>query len=266
VRAVLLLLVVSLSLGRELLVVSIHPFRQIVEDIAGERFKVEVLVPPSADYHAYELKPQQILLVAKARAVLVTGVPVGGWERKLEEMAGDKVYRLVEGGGLGDPHLWMSPRRMIRIADRVLRILEDIEPSGKEVFRINHSRLVEKLTALDEEFSRTLRNCRRPYLPETHPSLRYLASDYGLAHIPLTTGGHHGEVLPGSLADFIRSLRERGVDFFLDTEGEGSGLSRVLEEAGLRRYTLNVRVLGGDYFSAMRRNLEVLKEALGCGR
>lgn len=260
----LFLSLISLSLGDTILV-SIHPFHFLVEGIARDRFKVLSLVSPSYDYHTYELRPRDLVLVSKARAVLVTGIPIGGWERKLEEVAGEKVYRIAGEDSLRDPHLWMSPRRMVLISEKVLRVLEIIDPEGKHLFRKNHEDLVRRLRALDEEFSKTLKGCRYPYLPEVHPSLSYLALDYNLTHIPLTTGGHHGEVLPGNLNRFIRVLRDKGVSYFFVPEGEGNGVADLLKEEGLRPYTLKVRLEGGDYFSLMRFNLKVLKEALECG-
>ncbi|MDQ7081826.1 MAG: metal ABC transporter substrate-binding protein [Aquificota bacterium] len=255
----------GITFGKDIILVSVHPFRFLVEGIAGDRFRVLALVPATYDYHTYELRPRDLVLVSRSRAVLVTGIPVGGWERKLEEVAKDKVYRITGKDSLKDPHLWMSPKRMILVSERVLHILETVDPGGKRYFFRNYKNLLAKLKALDREFSETLKGCVHPYLPEVHPSLRYLALDYSLTHIPLTTGGHHGEVLPGNLSRFIRTLKEKGVRYFFVPEGEDSGVTDLLKEEGLRPYTLKVRLRGGDYFSLMRFNLKVLKEALKCG-
>jgi len=50
-----------------------------------------VLVPPRADYHLYELTPKDLLKLARSELLFVSGVPLGGWETKAEEVFGGKV-------------------------------------------------------------------------------------------------------------------------------------------------------------------------------
>ena len=52
--------------------VSILPLRGIVEDIVGDDFRVEVLVPPGASPETFELTPRQ--MVDLERAELVFGI------------------------------------------------------------------------------------------------------------------------------------------------------------------------------------------------
>ncbi len=258
----ILFLLFSVSFGRDLLLVSVQPFLWTVREIAGDRFEVEVIAPPKADYHTYELKPKDLIKVAKAKVVFVTGFPLGGWERRIEELAKEKVYKLYTERP-EDPHLWMSPRRMIRVAERVYRVLSGVEPEGSETFKRNYERVKEELRNLDLKFSRVLESCTSRLLPETHTSLTLLAKDYKLKHIPLSTGGHHGDLLPGRFARFMKVLKEKGLDYVFAPQM--SGLAEKLEREKIKVFLLDVRMFG-DYPAVMERNLKVIGEALGCGR
>ena len=262
-----LLLVLSISMAKDLILVSVYPFYDLVRSVAGERFRVDVILPPRTDYHIYDLKPGDLVKIARSRVVLVTGIPIGGWEKKIEAIAGKKAYRITD-EDLKDPHLWMSPKRMIRVADRIADILISVDPSGEETYRSNLRDVKVKLSNLDRMFSETLKDCRFNVIPEVHPSMFYLAKDYGLRHIPLFTGDHHGDLIPKRVEEFLRTLRTEGVDFFFDPDG--GAVAEILELQGLKRYALNTTVSpkgpGDTYFSIMISNLEVLREALRCGR
>ncbi|WP_457600967.1 metal ABC transporter substrate-binding protein [Hydrogenivirga sp.] len=278
-RLFLLFLVPLLCFSGEFVLVSVYPFYDVVSGIARGRFTTEVLIPPTADYHMYELSSREVIKIARARMVFVSGVPLGGWENKVEELAGERVVKLsseVELKRIGehgevrfDPHLWLSPKRMLRVAENALRGFVVKDPSGDEEYRKNFERVRRKLSELDLEYERGLRNCRFRVLPTPHPALSYLAEDYGLKQLSMGSGGIHGDLSPRELSEFIREIKSLGVDFIFGVYGSPSKLTGVLSrEYGLKVYELNVKIIptryGRDYFSIMRHNLEVLRKALRC--
>ena len=272
----LFLLFFTFSFAENIALVSLYPFYDVVREIGKGRFRTEVFIPPKADYHHYELTSGDILRASRAKVVFVSGVPLGGWERKLEDLSEGKVVRLSEGmnliriGRIGvDPHIWLSPKRMKLVARNAYEGFLKADPEGRKVYRSNLDRVLKKLEELDRLYSRTLSMCRTKILPVVHPSLGYLARDYGLEQMYLSGGHAHGGLSPRELLRFMRELEERGVDFILAVEGSPSKIAEVLgNEYGLRVYKVNVKILpteeGEDYFSVMESNLSILKEALGC--
>ncbi len=273
---ILLLSILSVSLAVDTALVSVYPFYDLIKEIGKGRFKTEVLIPPRADYHHYELTPGDILKVSKAKVVFVSGVPLGGWERKLGSLTKGKVVKLsrnielIKFGRIGaDPHLWLSPKRMKLVARNSYMGFVEVDPKGKRVFEDNLERVLKKLDKLDRLYSETLSKCRIRTLPVIHPSLGYLARDYRLKQIYLSGGHVHGGLMPKGLLSFVKELRSRGIDFILTVKGSPSKEVEVLKnEYNLKVYEINVKILPTkdtpDYFSVMEFNLSVLRKALRC--
>jgi zinc transport system substrate-binding protein len=273
------ILIPLLSFGREFVLVSVYPFFDTVKLLAQGRFFTEVLIPPEADYHLYELSTGEVLKIKKAKVVFVSGVPLGGWEEKVENVAGAKTVRLARGVKLRrheehdevrhDPHLWLSPKRMLKVAVNAYEGLKKHDPAGEDIYRRNLERVLFLLRELDEEYRKGLRKCRFKVLPIVHPALGYLAEDYGLTQLSLGGGTVHGGLSPKQLILFRKRIREFGVDFIFEVYGKRSKVAEVLSrEYGLKIYRFNVKIVPGefgeDYFTIMKENLKVLRKALKC--
>ena len=271
-----ILFLLSLSYSKDLTLVSVYPFYDVVKHIGESRFDTEVLIPPKADYHHYELSVSDILKVSKAEIVFVSGVPLGGWEQKIEEISKGKVVRLSEGmelirmGSIGvDPHIWLSPKRMVSVAKKAYEGFVSIDPEGKETLRRNLREVLEKLEDLDRLYSSTLARCRVRVLPVVHPALGYLAKDYGLEQVYLSGGHVHGGISPKEMLRFVKEIESRGLDFVLTIYGQPSKIASILRsEYGIKTYEINVKIIpmdgNVDYFRIMKYNLSVLREALRC--
>ena len=53
--------------------VSIPPFAYFVEAVAGDDFKVSIMLPPGADHHIWEPLPAQINALAGSEAFIING-------------------------------------------------------------------------------------------------------------------------------------------------------------------------------------------------
>ncbi|HIQ31558.1 MAG TPA: zinc ABC transporter substrate-binding protein [Aquifex aeolicus] len=264
----LLLILSSLALSKELVLVSVYPFYDVVKGVSGDRITVEVLVPPGADYHHYDLSPSDVLRIEKARAIFLSGAPLGGWELKVERFAGDRAYKLASAG---DPHLWMSPKRMISVAKRVFDVLSHIDPKGREEYIKNLRAVIGKLEKLHRLYADTLGRCKIKVLPTAHPVFGWLAKDYGLSQLSIGGGEDHGHggIFPGELLHFVKELMRERINFIFSLYGYPSKAEKLLrEEYGVKVYEINARIIpsgeGEDYFSIMEENLRVLGSALRC--
>jgi len=59
--------------GNKIITVSIAPFKYFVEEIAGNDFTVNIMVPAGADPHIYEPFPEQINKLRKSVAYISNG-------------------------------------------------------------------------------------------------------------------------------------------------------------------------------------------------
>lgn len=83
--------------GENTFYVSILPLRSIVEEIVGDDFKIEVLVPPGASPETFEPTPRQFVELNKAQ--LIFNVGLIDFETTLLGKVGDqaKVVNLSRG-------------------------------------------------------------------------------------------------------------------------------------------------------------------------
>ena len=201
------------------LYVSILPLRSLVEEIVGDDFKIEVLVPLGASPETFEPTPRQF--IGLNRAEMIFNVGLIDFETtllsKIEERG--KVVNLSQGieliagscshacthaeqetsGGHGtshaethnhshahgvDPHVWTSPRALQKMAQNAYAAIrraypEKIAQSGIEYFIIYH------------------------------PALTYYARDYGIRQVAIEADGK--EPSAKQLTQVIRQAREDGV-------------------------------------------------------
>ncbi len=265
-----------ITFGRDLVLVSVYPFYDIVEGVAGESFKVESLVPPRADYHLYELGPRDIIKLHLAKVLFVSGVPLGEWEEKIQKITEAKVFKLSEGIELlsyghkelgKDPHFWLSPARMLKVAKNVYNAFSSLY--GEENFKENYENINKKLTRLHEKYERTLSSCQIKRFGAVHPAFGYLAKDYGLEQVVIREEHGHGDISPKELARIVKEIKKGDLKVILVPKGVFSKVAQILEdEYGVEVYEINVKIIpeeeGDNYFKIMYKNLKTLRKALRC--
>ncbi len=211
------------------LAASVFPIADLVDQVAGNRWRVVTLLPPGRNPHGYALRPSEAEPLVHAKVVFTAGRGLDGWAVRaahgMNEQA--KVIVLTESLGLGDsgagesatngatkqlgdgheddageasggaehahggmdPHIWLDPQLAGRIADLAAEELTRLDPAGRETYQANLASLKQKLAKLDEEYRQTLSGCRIRTLVVFHPGYGYLARRYDLEQVPIVTGG-----------------------------------------------------------------------------
>lgn len=253
--------------GRRSVVAGFAPLAEAARRVGAERVAVRDMTPPGAEPHDLELRPADAAAVADADLVIVLG---GGFQPALEEMADRRdgpTVRILPSDA-GDPHVWLDPTEMARIAERIAEALARIDPPGASYYRARARAWGAELRALDRDFSAGLAHCRRRVIVTTHAAFGVLARRYGLRQESLAGLSPEAEPDPARVDELVRLVRREGVT----TVFAEPLASRRLAEALARETGAHVAVLdpietlprGEDYLSVMRRNLAALRAALGC--
>jgi zinc transport system substrate-binding protein len=214
--------------GKKVVTVSILPERTFVEKIAGDDFKVNLLIPPGASPAAYTLLPSQLKDIAQSDVWFRVGY-IGfeqSWKDKIEQANKNmKVVDLSEGldlikheteqhgdqkhvGGV-DPHIWLSPALVKKMAKRIADELTVLNPDHGAEYKLNYMKFVKEIDQLNIEIKNALKDYQGREIIVFHPSLSYYAHDFGLVQYSLETGGK--EPTPQRLAEVVDLAKKKNI-------------------------------------------------------
>ena len=208
--------------------VTLAPYAKIVQEIAGENADVVTLVPPNANPHLFEPKPNTLRAFSKASLYLSDGSGLDkAWRPRF--LGVNKNIRIVdisqgvswmneeahehahEHGEELDPHIWNSPRMAILIASNVCSALVELDGLHAGVYRTNLEKFSKRLSDLDVKFTeatKALSEDRRTFIV-FHPSYGYMARDYGLKQIAVEV--HGKEPKPRDMQKLVHIAKEHQV-------------------------------------------------------
>ncbi len=306
----MILLVLFLTSGiqaQDQVFVSIFPLRDLVEIVAGEGLEVKQVVPTGADAHGYEPSPRRIAELEQADIFFYIGLGLEPWAEKAVvnlEQIGIPAVKLSSAARLRkiedqhehgtqekehnsesqaeeehhhhhyhgyDPHVWLDPENMIRMAQLVKKELTALYPDQEEVFSRNFEIYQERVRELDKEFKRVLENRHSDYILTSHAAFGYLADRYGLKQLAVAGISPHAEPSPRALIRLLGEAEKHDLQFiFLETLASPATAEVLAREADLEILILNPlegltreeQQRGEDYFSLMKKNLDNLEKAL----
>lgn len=259
-----------------LLSVSILPQKYFIERIAGDDFKVNVLIPPGASPATYEPTPMQMTGVAKSIAYLRIGhIPFEhAWLSNLIEGAGEiklvdlsKGIELVKGmavkhgdhfheGGI-DPHVWSSPLSVKIIAKNTLETLVAYAPEKKGEYEKNYNAFLVELAELDRMALEAFQTKQGKSFMIFHPALSYLARDYGLNQISVELDGK--EPSPTHMKHLVEEAKSKGINqIFVQKQFNVENAKAIMAEIGGE--VIQIDPLSEDWLSEMKRIINILKD------
>lgn len=242
--------------------VSLPPQKYFVEQIGGDRVKVEVLVRPGQNPDTFDLTHRQMTELGESRIYFLIGMPFESvWAPRIQKTHPHlKLVPTVEAGGAGEnPHRWLAPRLVMGMADRIRDALIEEDPGGRDQYRAGHARLVAALRRLDADIRRILEPVRNRYLMVYHPAWSHFARAYGLVEIPIESEGKPPG--PQALAQTIRKGRELGIKaIFIQKQFPHKVVEPVARALDAR--ILTVDPLAEDYPENLRRVARLFAEAL----
>jgi len=284
--------------GKLKVAVDIFPLADFCRRVGGEHVEVEVLVPPGASPHTYELTSGQMKYLSEADLVVVNGLGLTPWAEEVMARAGNPnarflkageavpVSRLlpaaggVEDGGQGeesgrveevyDPHVWLDPQLAAFMVRSVEEALAGIDPGHAASYRAGAERFLEELEELDREIAETTASFARREFISFHSTWTYFARRYDLRQVGLIEEQPGKEPSLGEIASLVDLAQSRGVTaIFAEPQFNPRVAEAVAEESGGRVGVWILDPLGDpadpekdSYPSLMRHNLRVMGEAL----
>jgi zinc transport system substrate-binding protein len=202
---------------RPVVAVSVLPQRWFVEQLAGDRVRVEVMIPPGASPATHEPGMGQLRALSEAILYVKVGHPhfpfEEAWLGRLLADAGEiPVVDASAAQGVdaeGDPHLWLAPAHARALARAIHAALRETLPGAAAALDANLAALLAEIDAVDAELGELLGPRRGAAFVVFHAAWGHLASAYGLEQLAIETG--HREPDPRHLAEVIERSRKLGV-------------------------------------------------------
>ena len=275
------------------IVTAFYPLQFIAQRVAGDHATVANLTHPGAEPHDLELTPRQVASLTTASLVIYEK----GFQPAVDEAVLQSENREVidittivplrplavpdddlgHGEGAGhdhpalDPHVWLDPTSVSRIADAVEERLVTIDPKHAVDYQHNASALNNQLRSLDRSFRSGLAHCVRTEFMTTHAAFGYLAERYHLTQIPISGLNPDSEPSPARIAEVQRVARDHGLTtIFSETLVSPAVAQAIAGDLGLTTDVLDPiegitdQSRGRDYLSVMYANLAALRKAGEC--
>ncbi len=277
------------------IVTTLFPAYDFARQIAGDRARVSLLVPPGSESHSYEPTPRDIERIEGCGLLFCNG---GASEAWLEQLLADReqvpvlamlscvkaleeetvegmqeVYEEEEEGPAYDEHVWTSPANALLICRSLCERLCALDPAGAETYRANLAAYEPRLSALDEGFRRAVENGRRKTVlfADRFP-VRYFTEAYGLDYYAAFPGCvDDAEPSARTVAFLIDKVRQEGIPAVFTIEFSNEKIADVIcEDTGCQKLRFhschNVSRAeldaGVSYVQLMEENLKNLEVAL----
>lgn len=186
---------------RKIIVVSILPQKYFAEKIAGDAFRIVVMVPPGTSPETYEPTAQQMKEVANSTIYFAIGHidfelsllkkiksinPTVKFIDTSEgtELISDHFHTLADGTihhHGADPHIWLSPKEVKVQAKNMYNSLSETDPANADKYLANYEKFIGEIEAINGQMTEILKDAADRTILVYHPAFGYLARDFGFS-------------------------------------------------------------------------------------
>ena len=279
------------------IVCTLFPAYDFAREIAGEKAKVTLLVPPGSEAHSFEPTPQDIIRIENCDLLICNGGESEAW---LEEiLAGrekdipslvmmdcvDALEEETKEGMQGvshdheheeheeheehgheeeyDEHVWTSPVNASLIVSALCERLCAIDPENSGFYRENTGRYQAELQKLDAAFRETVKNGKFDTLifADRFP-VRYFVEEYGLDYYAAFPGcADDTEPSARTVAFLIDKVRDEDIPAVLFIEFSNEKMADVIcEDTGCEKLLFHsCHNVSADQLNAGTSYLELMR-------
>ena len=249
-------------------------FRDLVQQVGGDRVQVSTLVPDGTDVHTYEPPPSKIAELSQAKLVVMNGLDLEhDLEKVIRENLSSSATLLELAAALptleDNPHLWLDVQNGMTYVERIRDALISVDPAGADVYRANAERYLGELRALDQEVAAAIESIPpdQRKVVGYHDAFPYMARRYGLEIVAFVVESPGKEPSAQDVADLTQAIRDEDVPaVFTEPQFSERILELAADDAGLDVCVLYSDAFSDDvqsYVDLMRFNARELARCLG---
>lgn len=278
---------------RLLIATTVSPITSIAASIAGDRARVEGIVPEGVNSHTFEPSPQIAKLLSSANLILVNGLKLEDPTLELARVNKKDETEIVElgtlvlpeadyiydfsfpkSGGKPNPHLWTDPGYAIKYAALIKDKLSEIDPMNASYYAENFAIFEKEASELGAAVAKDQQSVPAGNLKllTYHDAYAYFAKTYGWKVIGALQPGDFGDPAPSEVVRLIEQVKRENVTTIFGSEVFPSAVLKEVGRATGARYENSLRdddLPGGpgdaehSWFGLMRYNYRTMIVGLG---
>ena len=271
--------------------VSIVPQETFIKAVAGNLVHVITMIPPGCSPANYQPTPLQMVEFSKADIYFSMGVPSeeASILPKVKELNKNiKIVSLAEKAAATypylysteinsdnqsdseqieknyhhtgrDPHVWLSPKRVMIMIDAIKDELILLDPTNKLIYEKNASDYISQLEHLDSTIASNLSSLKQKSFIIYHPAFGYFADDYGLNMVSIEKNGKETSAKRiQTVIDYAKKEKIKIV--FYQEEFDGHQAEIIATE--IKGATIKVTPLSPDYIDNLKSISDTFKKVM----
>lgn len=247
---------------RPLIATTVSPITSIAASIAGDRARVEGIVPEGTNSHTFEPSPQIAKLLSDADLILVNGLKLEDPTIEMAQNNKKAETQIVEIGtlvlpeadyiydfsfpieeGKPNPHLWTDPGYAIKYAGVIRDQLSELDPENASYYAANFTTFEQQASDLAAAVAAdqlTVPNGNLKLLTY-HDAYAYFAKEFGWTVIGAIQPNDFADPAPAEVARLIDQVKAENVTTIFGSEVFPSAVLAEVGSATGARYEDSLR-------------------------
>lgn len=270
------------------ILVTIYPFKAIIQEIVGNDINVDVLLPVGTNPHTYEMSPSDLKKIQDAKIFIYGAETLDGWAAKVESENKIELLKLIPKEYLIDiiisddhphyslaethnhnginPHFWADPITVNAMLKSLVTKLSSFYPEKEEVLSRNAKQFSAKLVELDRRIKEQLKAVEYSKVFTAHPFYDYFFSRYKIDVVGSLEYSPGQPITPKYLEKVAEEIRNKNVKvIFINKQGINKPAKTLAEYVGVKIVQLDP--LGGiehlmTYEDIIKYNFNLILKAL----
>jgi len=278
-KILLLVFFIQLMLAAQpVYVATIHPFKEILKNVVGERGKVICLLPPGSSPHTYRISPSEVKAIESANALFYGAKNLDEWAIEYSNLNKIELLSLLpvdslqsiyniknENVGI-DPHFWTDPLLVKIMLPQLTGKLCSIDPDGCKIYITNAEQFSAELEIIHSEINKNLAQVKKREVILSHPFFQYFFKRYNFNIAGIIEPIPGKEPTPRDLKELINIAIKNDIkSIFTHSQLHDTAARLLSESTGIEVYTLDP--IGGvdeseSYMDMLMYNTGIILKAM----
>jgi zinc/manganese transport system substrate-binding protein len=280
---------VSLSFAQATIrvVTSLPDLANFVQEVGGDKVKVDFIVRGDQNPHFVEVKPSYMMKLKSADLFFLIGMDLEMWAPQIIDGSRNSTLTVVDLSKniqklevpakvdasqgdvhpFGNPHYWLDPRNVRTMVRDIVTALSAVSPADEPLFSANADAYLKRLDVSIQEWEQVMRPFAGSKIVTFHTSWTYFARWLGLTVAAQVEPKPGIQPTPGHTAELLQLVRSSGIKaIVVEPFYDASAAEQIARSGGSKVIRLATSAGGveeaKDYIGLISYNVRTLSEAL----